>query len=325
MSAGLRSEVTLVVVVVTLLAHGCPVQAIVQAYGLDERTVAAWRNRAGRHCEQVHEAVVMQGKLDLEQVQADELRIKLNQRVAWLGMAILVRTRLWLGGVVSEQRSRPLADKLMQMVRGCAQTGRALLGITDGWMAYPPAILRAFRSKVPRQGQVGRCQLQVWPTLAIACVVKHITQAGKPVFKLTHHIVRGSAQFVAQQLSRSHGGLLINTAFIERLNATFRQRLAPLTHRWRHAAHRLETLQAAMFLLGTTYNFCTLHHALRLPNFDNAALPRWRQQPPAMAAGLTDHVWSIHERLAFKIAPPPFVPPKRRGRPRKLVACPATT
>jgi transposase-like protein len=325
MYAGLRSDVTLVVIVVTLLAYGCPLQAIVQAYGLDERTVADWRERAGRHCETVHEAVVMQGELELEHVQADEIRVKGSKLVAWMGLAIMVRTRLWLGGVVSEQRDRRLADQLMKRVRACAKTGCAVLVATDGWAAYPKAILRAFRSKVPRQRQVGRCLLQVWTTLGIVCVVKHTTQAGKQSFNLSRQIVRGTPHFIARQLTRSHGGLLINTAFIERLNATFRQRLAPLTRRCRHAAHRIETLQVAMFLLGTTYNFCTVHHALRLPNFDNPALPLWLQQTPAMAAGLTDHVWSIDELLSFKVAPPPFVPPKRRGRPRNLVTLPSTT
>lgn len=325
MYAGLRSEVTLIVIVVTLLAHGCPVPAIVQAYGLDERTVADWRDRAGRHCERVHEAVVQQGQLELEHVQADEIRTKGSKLVAWMGMAMMVGTRLWLGGVVHAKRSRPLATQLLQRVRACAKSGCRLLVITDGWSAYPKAIVRAFRSKVARQGRIGRCRLEVWATLGIATVVKHTTQAGKPVFNLTRHIVCGTTEFVGQQLTSSQGGLLINTAFIERLNATFRQRLAPLTRRTRHAARSTQTLHAAMFLLGTAYNFCTVHFALRLPNFDDPALPRWQQRTPAMAAGLTDHVWSIHELLAYQIAPPPFVPKKPKGRHRKLQPVPSTT
>ncbi len=71
MFAGLRKPTELIVVVITLLAYGCPVQAIVHAFGLDERTVASWRERAGKHCEQVHHALVEQGKLDLVHVQAD--------------------------------------------------------------------------------------------------------------------------------------------------------------------------------------------------------------------------------------------------------------
>lgn len=325
MYAGLRSDVTLVVIVVTLLAYGCPVPAIVQAYGLDERTVADWRDRAGRHCQRVHEAVVQQGQLELEHVQADEIRIKGRQWVAWQGMAIMVRTRLWLGGVVQEQRNRSLANKVMQTIRACAKSGCALLVATDGWAAYPKAILRTFRRKVPRQGRIGRCRLQVWETLGVVRIVKQTTEAGKSVFNLTRQILRGSAEFVGQQLTSSHGGIVINTAFIERLNATFRQRLAPLTRRTHHAAKRIQTLHAAMFLLGTTYNFCTVHCALRQPNFDDPTLPRWLRRTPAMAAGLTDHVWSIHELLAFKSAPPPLSIKKPRGRPKKLLPISSTT
>jgi transposase-like protein len=69
--AGLRKPTEVIVIVVTLLAYGCPLQAIVHAFGLDERTVAAWRDRAGEHCEQVHQAIIEQEKLELVHVQAD--------------------------------------------------------------------------------------------------------------------------------------------------------------------------------------------------------------------------------------------------------------
>jgi len=75
MFEGLRKPMEIVVIVVTLLSYGCPVQAIVHAFGLDERTVANWRDRAGAHCEQVHHALVEDGKLDLVHVQADEIRV----------------------------------------------------------------------------------------------------------------------------------------------------------------------------------------------------------------------------------------------------------
>lgn len=81
----LRTDERVVTQVVTLLAYGCPCQAIVAAFGLDERTVAAWQFRAGQHAAAVHERYVQ--PLDLGQAQADEIRIKLqSQRVVWLGL-----------------------------------------------------------------------------------------------------------------------------------------------------------------------------------------------------------------------------------------------
>src|SRR5438067_11867490 len=109
MLEGLRKPVELIVIVVILLTYGCPIQAIVHAFGLDERTVAHWRDRAGQHCQQVHQALVEQGQLDLLHVQADEIRVKGRSMIVWMGLTLMVSTRLWLGGVVSLRRDRPLA------------------------------------------------------------------------------------------------------------------------------------------------------------------------------------------------------------------------
>ena len=51
---GLRTEEAIVTQVVTLLGYGCPRQAIVAAFGFDERTIKNWEQRAGLHCEDVH-------------------------------------------------------------------------------------------------------------------------------------------------------------------------------------------------------------------------------------------------------------------------------
>ena len=101
MFEGLRTPAELIVIVVTLLAFGCPVQAIVQAYGLDERTVASWRDRAGKQCQRVHQALVEQGQVDLVQVQADEIRVKARGMIAWMGLAIMVSTRLAVTALAS--------------------------------------------------------------------------------------------------------------------------------------------------------------------------------------------------------------------------------
>ena len=77
------------------------------AFGFDERTVAAWWARAGRQGQAVHEYLVEQPR-DLGQVQADEIRVKKQGGIVWMALAMMVKTRLWLGGAVSEQRDMPL-------------------------------------------------------------------------------------------------------------------------------------------------------------------------------------------------------------------------
>lgn len=155
---GLRKPMEVVVIVVTLLSYGCPVQAIVHAFDLDERTVASWRDRAGAQCEQVHHALIETGKLDLVHVQADEIRVKGRNMIAWMGLAMMVSTRLWLAGTVSMSRDKRLADALMQQGRRAAQPLRPLLVLTDGWAAYPGSIRRAFR-KTGQKGGRSRSRL----------------------------------------------------------------------------------------------------------------------------------------------------------------------
>src|SRR5436309_713202 len=311
MFEGLRKPMDLIVIVVTLLTYGCPVQAIVQAFELDERTVADWRDRAGAHCQKVHKEIVEQGRLDLMHVQADEIRVKGCKMIAWMGLAMMVSTRLWVAGVVQVSRDRSLADRLMSQVRRAAQVLRPLLVLTDGWAAYPNSIRRAFREKVKQTKGVGRACLQVWPELSIGTVIKR-TQ-NKRVVEITRRMTHGLLAQAEKLLMQSQGGSVLNTAFIERLNGTFRERLASLTRKSRHAARRLRALETGMYLIGCTYNFCFVHHELSKVSHAGSACT------PAMAAGLTDHVWGIYELLSYRIAPPPWVSPAKRGRPKKPV------
>ena len=120
----LRTSAETVSLVVTLLAHGCPLQAIVVAFGYDERTVAGWVARAGAQGQAVQEHLVEQPR-DLGQVQADELRVKKQGGIVWMALAMMVRTRLWLGGEVSAQRAMPLIRRLIERVRRCAAHRRS--------------------------------------------------------------------------------------------------------------------------------------------------------------------------------------------------------
>lgn len=307
--AGLRKPTEVIVLVVTLLAYGCPIQAIVHAFKLDERTVAAWRDRAGAHCRRVHEAIIAQASLDLVHVQADELRVKGRAMVVWMGLAMMVSTRLWLAGVVSRARDRHLADRLLIQVRACVHGVRALLIATDGWAVYPNSIKRAFREKIKETAERGRARLRVWPDLCIATAIKR-TQKMR-VIAVIRKMTRGAVEQACALLKQSQGGSVLNRAFIERFNGTMRERLAILTRKCRHAARRLHAVETGMYLIGSTYNFCFPHHEL------SKAKHAGHPCTPAMAAELTNHVWSIYELLCYRVAPSLWVPPKRRGRPRK--------
>ncbi len=146
----LRTAAETVALVVTLLAHGCPVQAIVAAFGFDERTVADWWARSGRQGQAVQEHVVEQPR-DLGQVQADEIRVKKQGGIVWMALAMMVKTRLWLGGEVSEQRDMPLIRRLMERVKRCAAR-RPLLVCTA---SVAPCLDRASRQAL-RTATCGR-------------------------------------------------------------------------------------------------------------------------------------------------------------------------
>src|SRR3989442_10493181 len=108
----LRTSAETVVLIVTLLAHGCPVQAIVAALGFDERTIAAWWARSGRQGQGVQEYLVEQPR-DLGQGQADELRVKKQGGIVWVALAMMVKTRLWLAGAGTRRPAVALIPGLM--------------------------------------------------------------------------------------------------------------------------------------------------------------------------------------------------------------------
>ena len=126
--------------------------------------------------------------------------------------------------------------------------------------------------------------------------------------EITRKITLGPLANAKELLTRTKGCQEFTTSLIERFNGTMRERLASLTRKCRHAAHRLETLEAGMYLIGETYNFCWPHHELSTAKYYG------RPCTPAMAAGLTDHIWSVLELLRYKIAPAPWIAPKRTRR-----------
>lgn len=308
---GLRKPTELIMIVITLLAYGCPIQAIVHAFGLDERTIADWRDRAGKQCERVHTEKIEQGNIELQHVQADEIRVKARGSLLWMGLAIMISTRLWIAGDVSNTRDHHLTDRLMQQVWRCCKSLSPLLICTDGFAAYPKSILRAFREKVKRTAGKGRCALQVWPQIQIGTVIKRTVKMR--LKEIVRQVTHGTQEMAQNLLLLSKGGNMLNTSYIERLNGTFRERLASLTRKCRHASSKREAIHAGMYLIGCTYNFCFAHHELSKPIAKGGF---GRSCTPAMASSIAKHVWSIWELMTYKVPPSPLPIPKKKGRPR---------
>lgn len=297
-----KTDPSLIVTILTLIAYGCPLAAIKAAFGFDRRTVRDWILKAGSHSQAVHEAIVLHPQV-LQYVQADEIfvrsqtegepRGKSGHRWLYLFSAVCTSTRLWLGGLLSTERSEEAARPLAEMVRRAALPG-PLLVVVDGLSCYKEAFKRAFRFAL-RTGRAGRPRLLRWSE-----------------FVLIQHVKASSLAFLAcgtwaafTKLWRRVGGRVLSTSYIERLNATFRERLAVLGRRTRHLARTRATLEASLYLLGAVYNFCCVHRSLG----SRSAIGR----TPAMAAGLTEHVWSVEELLWHRIPPERWRPPVHRG------------
>lgn len=311
----LHTAKDVVTLVLTLLVHGCPRQAIVAAFGLDERTVAEWHRRAGLHAQAVHEHLVEGGRVELEHVQADEIWVKMIGRKVWLAMAIAVPTRLWLGGVVSASRDKAMAVRLMERVRACALSLNILVCV-DGFSSYVRAVRTVFRVAL-RTGRRGRPPLLTPCALMLGQVVKQYAHGHRRhVVGVTRRVVLGTHSAIKGVLALTGTGSDINTAYIERLNATFRAMLVPLVRRGRALARTTAQLTAQMWLAGVAYNFCWEHRALQQVGITDGVV-RLHGCTPAMAAGLADHPWTFGELLTYQVPPPVWAAPKRRGRPPK--------
>jgi transposase-like protein len=281
---GLKHPLWLVLLALTLLAYGCPVPAIVATFDLDERTVADWQHKAGRHAKTVQEQVVCQGKVDLGQVQADELYTKTQAGPIWVATAMTVFSRLWLWGAIGWQRDQALITPVIEHTRAAGQIGQPILFAVDGFKAYLRCILKVFRNPV-HSGKPGRPRLVVWADLHIVQVVKQ--RAGRRLVSISRRVAYGSlgrAEAIMQATQVELGR--INTAYIERLNATLRSWLPALVRRTRTPSGARDQLEAALFWTGCVYNFCHVHATLA--------------GTPAMAADLTDHVWSIDELIRYR-------------------------
>jgi hypothetical protein len=124
-----------------------------------------------------------------------------------------------------------------------------------------------------------------------------------------HRVVVGTLEAVKHSLAPL--GWHINTAFVERLNLSIRQHVAAVGRRVSTLCKGEEGLRQQLALYHIYDNFCLPHTSIRLPlpqpeaTHGTGTAKRWQPRTPAMAAGLTDHVWTLREVLLFRVPPWP--------------------
>lgn len=166
-----------------------------------------WVEAAGHHCEQIHEHLVLKPRESLAHVRVDELRVKAHGSIVWLAMAIMVSTRLWLGGAISPSRDTALIRRLVVYVRACTSPEHPLLVATDGLIIYVKTFCKAFRSK-RYTGRVGAPRLIAWPEVVIGQVLKRYKR--RRVVDVERRLKQGS--FSQPELARSDAGRRVGEA-----------------------------------------------------------------------------------------------------------------
>jgi hypothetical protein len=145
------------------------------------------------------------------------------------------------------------------------------------------------------------------PQLLSAQVVK--TMRRRRLVDVKHRVVFGTREAVGQVLAAC--GWKINTAFVERLNLDIRQRVAAIGRRVNTLCQGEDGLRHQLALFQVYHNFVLHHASLRQPLLvpeptnGSGSAKVWRPCTPAMAAGLTDHVWSLKEVLLYRVPPWP--------------------
>jgi IS1 family transposase len=221
-------------------------------------------------------------------VQVDEAHAKLRPKhVEWVHTALAMGSWFLLWVDFGPRTQETAATLIAQVV---ARTQQLPLWLTDGGRAYTAALLQVvgvvYRRR--RRGKVGRKpkpQLVAPPALFYAQVVKVRDKAGQ-VVEVSRRVVFGGPHRFGTQLRLRQLGTTIQTAFMERWYGTLRGLVAPLRRRtrclsWSRGRHR-----GKVWLVVSLYNFVIPHKSLRQGR---------TLRPPAMAIGLTDHVWSFRE------------------------------
>ena len=265
---------------------------------VDLKTVHRFQRVAAHRAEAHHRQSVQ--NLEVQGVQLDEAHSKLRpKQVAWVHTALAMGSWFLLWVDFGPRTQDTAATLLAQVV---ARAQQLPLFLTDGWKAYTAALLQVvgvvYRPR--RRGHVGRKpkpRLVAPKTLFYAQVVKVRNKAGQ-VVEVSRRVVHGGPRRFGKQLRLRQLGETLQTAFMERCYGTLRGLVAPLRRRtrclsWSRARHR-----GKVWLIVSLYNFVMPHKSLRQGRTPCT---------PAMAIGLTDHVWSYREYIWLPVHTDPVV------------------
>ena len=323
---GKRVAVELIVRVLACLAEGLGIRATARVFEVDANTVLQWLVEAAEQlrafsryilCDvhvkqlQLDELYAVLREVKAGDLSADEAIKRLERSPSWVWTSLDPENKLLLVVDVGT-RSLEMAQRVVHQVVEALAPGCMPLFCTDGFRAYMTAILAHFghwRQPVRRQGK-GPMPKPRWlprPELLYAQVVKSYRRWR--IVAVKHRVVFGTMERVKQVLSA--WGRQINTAFVERLNLDMRQRVAAVGRRVTTLCQGEDGLRQQLVLFQSYHNFCLPHVSLRLalgepvPTIGTGSTKQWRPCTPAMAAGLTDHVWTLREVLLFRVPPWP--------------------
>jgi IS1 family transposase len=255
---------------------------------VDLKTVYRFQ-RVAAHRAQTHHWQVVRD-VDVSGVQLDEAHSKLRpKQVEWVHTALAMGSWFLLWVDFGPRTQDTAAALIAQVV---ARARQLPLFLTDGWKAYTAALLQVvgvvYRPR--RRGHVGRKpkpRLVAPKALFYAQVVKVRNKTGQ-VREVRRRVVYGGPRRFVKQLRQRQLGKTIQTAFMERWYGTLRGLVAPLRRRTRCLSWSRTRHLGKVWLLVSLYNFVMPHKSLR-----QGHTPR----TPAMALGLTDHVWSYREYI----------------------------
>ena len=323
---GKRVSVDLIVHVIGCLAEGLGIRGTARVFEVDPNTVLHWLVEAAEQLKAftsyfLCEVHVQQLQLDelyavLSAVKAGEMRAeeaiqRLSRSPHWVWTAIDSQSKLLLAIDVGP-RTRAMAQCFVHQVVQVLAPGCVPLFLTDGFKEYATALLTHYGQwgQPARRQATGPLPKPRWrplPQLLYAQVVKTVRR--RRLVAVTHRVVFGTLDAVNQVLAPL--GWQINTAFVERLNLTIRQHVAAIGRRVSTLCKGADGLCQQLALYHGYYNFCLPHASLRQPlpqpepTNGRGSAKVWRPCTPAMAAGLTDHVWTLREVLLFRVPPWP--------------------